>query len=160
MKKTMLLVLVVVSALFVASSALFVSALQGRLINEAEARAVALGSVDGVVNEVEFENGMYEVEVVRDGAEHEVVIDSETGKILHTEEELTEPVKSRVGENEAIVLARKYASGSLDEVEMERVDGKLVYAVSFVDGDVETEVLIDVESGEMVEVQVEYGDDD
>ena len=135
-------------------------------INELEARAIALRTIEGSVSEVELndENGraVYSVEITRDGAEHELRIDASTGQVLSTEIELDKKQAGTQGisEQEAIEIARKYAKGTLEEVELESFQGRTVYAVEFEYGDEETEVKVDAETGAIAAIEVEIEEDD
>ena len=84
--KTMLAVLVM---LLIGASALFVSAItQQHAINEAEAKAIAQRTIEGEISEVEIESeDVYEVEVRKNGIEHEVTISAQTGEVLSVEED-------------------------------------------------------------------------
>jgi uncharacterized membrane protein YkoI len=86
MIKTVLLVFVLA---LIGASALLVSAItsQKNAINEAEAEAIAQQTVEGEISEVEFESGVYEVEVKKDEVEREVAISAQTGEVLSVEED-------------------------------------------------------------------------
>jgi uncharacterized membrane protein YkoI len=138
---------------------------QPAYIGEARAIALAKSAVSGTLIEVEFDdvNRVYEVEIDDGGTETGVTIDALTGKVLGTE---TEVDASTVGprpisEEEAIAIARQVVkSGTLAEVELESETGVLVYAVEFIDGDRETEVLVSMDTGAVIGIEHESADDD
>lgn len=85
----MKIVLGIFVVLLVGASALLVSAIVSQsAISEVEAKAIAQQTVAGTVSEVEVESpAVYEVEVQKDGVEHEVSISAETGEVLSVEQE-------------------------------------------------------------------------
>ncbi len=141
------------------------TATQPTYIGETRAVEIAQNLFKGTVTEVKLnkEKGIYEVEIEDHGAETEVRIDAITGVVLGTE---TEVKASDVGpmpisEEEAIAIAREVVTrGTLVEVELESETGVLVYAVEFIDGDIETEVLVDMETGSVIGIEHERADDD
>lgn len=64
-------------------------------------------------------------------------------------------------EDQAIAIALAEFPGEVEEVELEREDGILIYEVEIETADGgETEVEIDANSGEIIEVSLEDDDDD
>ena len=53
-----------------------------------EALRAELGNQGYVVEEVEIEDGMLEVEALKDGVEYEILVDAQTGEIVEAEKEL------------------------------------------------------------------------
>lgn len=143
------------------------AAAQPTYVGEPRAIEIAKSVASGKVVEVELQNKngivMYAVEIDGGGTETEVKIDALTGKVLGTE---TEVEPSTVGphpisEEEAIAIARQVVkSGTLTEVELEAENGVLVYAVEFADNGRETEVMVSMDTGAIVAIEHEEGDDD
>lgn len=143
------------------------AAAQPSYIGESRAGEIAKGVASGKVVEVELQdkNGvvLYAVEINNGGTETEVRVDALTGKVLGTETEV-EPSAAGlhpISEEEAIAIAREVIkSGTLSEVELKAENGVLVYAVEFADNGRETEVMVSMDTGAVVAIEHEEGDDD
>ncbi|WP_404430382.1 PepSY domain-containing protein [Sutcliffiella horikoshii] len=119
-------------------------------ITLAEASDIVLAKVEnGVIHEAEKdrENGrlVYEIEVKNDEYEFEFKVDAENGEIIKEEREERRGQKAATGENgntenaakdEAVIsigeakgIAKKEVPGELEDIELERENGKLVYEV-------------------------------
>ncbi|BAB04094.1 PepSY domain-containing protein [Halalkalibacterium halodurans] len=112
----------------------------------AEASDIALERAgNGVVTEAEKDrdNGrvVYEIEVKNDDDEYDFKIDQQTGEILKEKQEQRKGSKPREGHSsskgsEAVIsmdeakeIALKEVSGKIDDIELERENGSLVYEV-------------------------------
>lgn len=121
-------------------------------ITLAEASDIVLAKVEnGVIHEAEKdrENGrlVYEMEVKNDEYEFEFKVDAENGEIIKEERDERRGGKAATGENgntekaanakdEAVIsigeakgIAKKEVPGELEDIELERENGKLVYEV-------------------------------
>ncbi|MGD6777344.1 PepSY domain-containing protein [Sutcliffiella horikoshii] len=119
-------------------------------ITLAEASDIVLAKVEnGVIHEAEKdrENGrlVYEIEVKNDEYEFEFKVDAENGEIIKEEREERRGQKAATGENgntenaakdEAVIsigeakgIAKKEVPGELEDIELERENGKHVYEV-------------------------------
>lgn len=121
-------------------------------ITLAEASDIVLAKVEnGVIHEAEKdrENGrlVYEIEVKNDEYEFEFKVDAENGEIIKEEKDERRGGKAANGENgnsgntanakdEAVIsigeakgIAKKEVPGELEDIELERENGKLVYEV-------------------------------
>ncbi|MGD6873864.1 PepSY domain-containing protein [Sutcliffiella horikoshii] len=119
-------------------------------ITLAEASDIVLAKVEnGVIHEAEKdrENGrlVYEIEVKNEEYEFEFKVDAENGEIIKEEREERRGQKAATGENgntenaakdEAVIsigeakgIAKKEVPGELEDIELERENGKLVYEV-------------------------------
>lgn len=121
-------------------------------ITLAEASDIVLAKVEnGVIHEAEKdrENGrlVYEIEVKNDEYEFEFKVDAENGEIIKEEKDERRGGKAAIGENgnsgntanakdEAVIsigeakgIAKKEVPGELEDIELERENGKLVYEV-------------------------------
>ncbi|OCA85684.1 hypothetical protein A8F94_12470 [Bacillus sp. FJAT-27225] len=61
---------------------------------------------------------------------------------------------------EASDIAKREATGVIEEVEKDTENGRLVYEFEFEDGAIETEVHVDAVSGEVTKVEHDRDDDD
>ena len=139
-----------------------------------QAKAIALGVVDGVVTEaiLEKENGVlvYEVDIKKDNQETEILIDPVTGNVIKTEleEESVSEVElknvDKISEEQAIQIARSQVNlasvGEMTEVELEKENGVLVYAIEFTKNGIETDVKIDATTGEVVTIESDLDEED
>ncbi|WP_404348933.1 PepSY domain-containing protein [Sutcliffiella horikoshii] len=121
-------------------------------ITLAEASDIVLAKVEnGVIHEAEKDraNGrlVYEIEVKNDEYEFEFKVDAENGEIIKEEKDERRGGKAANGENgnsgntanakdEAVIsigeakgIAKKEVPGELEDIELERENGKLVYEV-------------------------------
>lgn len=147
-------------------------------ISEEQASAIALGAVKGTIKKIELEQEkgryIYEVEVDKDGREFEVSIDSVTGGIIGIEEEIkeqnpeVEPLISSqssgliISKEDAIRIAEdRLGSGfDLEEVDTGSYRGIKAWELEFESGSEEAEVIIDMETGEILNIEYEEEDDD
>ena len=147
-------------------------------ISEEQASTIALGTVKGTIKKIELEQEkgryIYEVEVDKDGREFEVSIDSVTGKIMGIEEKIkeqnpeVEPLISSqssgsiISKEDAIRIAEDRLSSDFDleEVGTRNYKGKKVWGLEFESGSEEAEVIIDMETGEILNIEYDEEDDD
>ncbi|WP_053073894.1 PepSY domain-containing protein [Bacillus sp. LL01] len=150
----------------------------------AEASNIVLAKVEnGVVTEAEKdrENGrlVYEIEVKNDEYEFEFKVDASNGEIIKEERDERDGKKrekaatstaggngssDNAGANEAVIsiaeakeIALKEVSGKLDDIELERDNGKLVYEVEIETAqngdDDEVTVYVDAITGKVLYVE-------
>lgn len=152
-------------------------------ITEEQAKTIALGNVKGTVKEVEVEkvNGryLYEVEVYNDGRQFDVSIDLVTGEVVSVKEELEEKDDEEdedsvelsklnsftfgsISEEEAIRIAEDRLGNSFDleEVDAGSYRGVKVWELEFEGSSKEAEVIIDMQTGEILNIEYEEDDDD
>lgn len=154
-------------------------------ITLAEASDIVLAKVEnGVIHEAEKdrENGrlVYEIEVKNDEYEFEFKVDAATGEIIKEERDERDGKKrekaaasnsnegngnsDNAGANEAVIsigeakgIAKKEVPGKIEDIELERENGKLVYEVeieNYQNGDDEdVTVYIDAITGKVLYVE-------
>ncbi len=148
-------------------------------ITLAEASDIVLAKVEnGVIKEAEKdrENGrlVYEIDVKNDEYEFEFKVDATNGEIIKEEREErsrnkaattggkknngnTDTDEAVISIGEAIGIAKKEVPGKLEDIELERENGKLVYEVeieNFQNGDDEdVTVYIDAITGKVLYVE-------
>lgn len=90
----------------------------------------------------------------------------DTGKTLEVvkptqqtkSEDKVNKTKSKLTMEEAIAIARKHATGTVKEAELEKDDGRLYYDIEIRDGQYEYEIEIDAYTGEVLDFEQEYDD--
>jgi len=140
-------------------------------ISEERAREVALqyltqllGDAEYVVEEVELEDGRYNVEISRGGQEFELIVDAINGEVLQFERERREgAIQPQISEEQAIGAALQYLTGRLGEAEyvIERVrvkDGN--YKVEISIGDQVFELIVDGMDRSIAKVEMEEKEDE
>jgi len=148
-----------------------------------EARAIALESVNtqvvGSITDVEteFSKGrtLYAIEFTKDGIETDVKIDAESGQIISIENDRDEveseeedsvsiseisDLGSRITEEDAKAIALQAVSGTITDIEIEREQGYIVYAVELDTSEGETDVKIDMETGKIIKIERDSEDED
>lgn len=186
MKKTLIALMAVLVLALIGTSALLVNAITqppisntaplatapANSLSQAEAQAIALQQVPGTIQKTELEtqngNAVFGIEITQDGHEYDVKIDALTGAVLSIEEEFNAQQTAdiltrtphRVSESEAIQIAREHANGTLAEAQLERKGGYLVYAIEFKNGRESTEVLVELETGNVLGIETENEDED
>ena len=137
------------------------------IISEEQAKQIASSVANGTMGEVELETvdnkQIYSVEfnLLKDGneVEYDVHIDAETGKVLkiEREDELTKEeltlVKVKVTEEQAKQIALSTVKGEVTEFEIEKVDGNYVYEVEISQENTETDVRVDVNTGQILSIE-------
>ena len=147
-------------------------------ISEEQASTIALGAVKGTIKKIELEQEkgryIYEVEVDKDGREFEVSIDSVTREIIGIEEKIKEQnpevepsISSQssgsiISKEDAIRIAKDRLGSDFDleEVGTRNYKGKKVWGLEFESGSEEAEVIIDMETGGVLNIEYEEEDDD
>jgi uncharacterized membrane protein YkoI len=136
-------------------------------ITEEKAVSIASSLNLGTFQEVELEDEdgtlVYAVEYVDGKTEYEVLIDATTGEVLEIDSEeiiTADDITVSISEEEAKTIARGAVDGTVTEVEIEEEDGSYVYAVEMLVNGEEVDVLIDVNTGIVVEIETEDDDDD
>ena len=144
------------------------------IISEEQAKQIASSVATGTMGEVELETvdnkQIYSVEfnALKDGneMEYDVHIDAETGEVLkiEREDELTKEeltlVKVKVTEEQAKQIALSTVKGEVTEVEIEKVDGNYVYEVEISQENTETDVRVDVNTGQILSIESGLKDQD
>lgn len=145
-------------------------------ITQLEARQKALAVVSGSVAEIKAKkvngNFVYEVEIVHNGMESDVLINMMTGAVqgIKTEsmddeedddkEELVSSSGRKVTEEEAKKIALREIGGTVTDIEMDRDGGKNIWEVEVTKSGKQADVLIDLETGEVIEIEWEDEEDD
>ena len=136
--------------------------------------------------EVENENGevIYSIEFTKDNIETDVKIDAKNGNILVIENDITETDQDeneeededdeelsaeevsgdKITEEQAIEIAKTqvdmYIVGDITDVELEKENSIVVYAVEFTKNNVETDVKIDAKTGKVVKVESDLDEEE
>jgi len=155
---------------------------QKDMLTNEEISKKAVAVVDGTVTKVEMEQKLrgtiYEVEVHKDGIEYDLDMDAFTGEVLKNEQSkddddddddfnqsdlsngTTDSTTFKVSMDEAIKLALKEVTGTINEVELESEHSKLFYKMEIEDGSKEVDVFVDTESGKVFVEKDDDSDDD
>ena len=170
----LIIMLIVTSSVFItalSSNAAPQEKINTNKISPEKAILIAVNAVPGVFQEVEIENEdgimLYNVEI-KDGQITREVKISFQGEIISIESEEDEEVAPEelrringiITEEQAIEIALGKVSGRVIEVETEREDGRLLYEIAIKDGSDITEVEIDAETGEILEIEREDDSDE
>jgi uncharacterized membrane protein YkoI len=136
-------------------------------VTEQQAQATASSLVQGEVSEVEVEyeneRKVYEVEVRDETGETEVKIDASSGEILSIEDEDEEYVSSagaKVTAAEAKAIAVQETGGRVTDLDTDRERGRDVWEVEVRTSRGEADVLVDMETGEVLAVEWEDEEDE
>lgn len=134
-----------------------------------QAILIASKTVQGDVVSAEFEKndhttgGEYEVKFVGNGVEHEVNIDSNTGKVLQTKQEKLDAddmaeysamKQSKMTLTQAIQRATQTVNGKVLEAEFDVDNGKSIYEVKVANGTQVHKIAIDSMTGQVISNQV------
>lgn len=129
----------------------------------------ALGIVNGTVTSVEFDRertgDVYEVEIVTETEEHDLLFDAYTGELLRQKKEVLDDDDDRfiqtgnntaeyITKEQAIEQALTKAKGTVKKVELD--DG--VYEIELTDGQFEYDVDILASTGEIIKFEQDYED--
>jgi uncharacterized membrane protein YkoI len=121
------------------------------------ASGVASGTVTGVLTEEWGDRLVYVVKMVDGSVATDVTIDALTGAIVTTEtsEYTEEPVDTgeQITEEQAKEIALGAVPGTVTGVAMETKGGKLVYVVEIKSNYGETDVIIDIVTGEILGIE-------
>ncbi|MCM3709495.1 PepSY domain-containing protein [Sporosarcina luteola] len=136
-----------------------------KMISLQEAKQVATEKVKGgIVTEIELDrdDGRYHFDVdLKDGKyEYDLEVDAVTGEIIKFEKESDKnhkQVKSDklLTKEEAIAIAKKRASGTVKEIELDEDDGRKEYDIEMRDGEFKYEIELDAVTGEFLEFEKE-----
>src|SRR3989338_7052387 len=139
-------------------------------ITSAQAGSIASGAVKGTVEEIELEkengNPIYSVEIINEKGEHDIKIDAHTGKILKIEVENDvgrkelEVVNPKISEEQAKKIALNAVNGKATDIEAKKVNGVYVYEVEIQSNGEETDVLVNMMTGKIENVESETADED
>jgi len=154
-----------------------------------QAKTIALNAVDtnkvGKLTdaEVENENGevIYSIEFTKDNIETDVKIDAKNGNILAIENDLNEADQDnnegdeeelsaeetsgdKITEDQAIEIAKTQVDmsivGEITDIELEKENNIVVYAVEFTKNNIETDVKIDAKTGKVVKVESDLDEEE
>ena len=146
------------------------------VISREQAREIALAEVPGAVEsdvtklKTDIEDGkpVYEVEIVRNGAEYDFEIDAQTGEIRKSDYEtgkgapIAPAAGGDIGRDKAQAIALAQVPGAdashVRKLKTDRDDGQLVYEVEIVCGGIEYDFEIDAASGTILEMDSEKAD--
>ena len=146
-------------------------------IDAKAASKAATDKVPGTVDEIDLDeeggNVVYEVEVTaKDGTETDVIVDAGNGKILAQEtddksddkgddaDDKAEQAKlekaAKIDAKAASKAATDKVPGTVDEADLDEVDGKVVYEVDVTAKDgTETDVIVDATNGKVLSQQAD-----
>lgn len=145
-----------------------------------EASAKALQEVDGKITGIELERDgrvpHFEVDIDKDGFEYDLKLDAMTGEILEQKREKDDnddnsasaekstsdkpSANGYISSDEAVAAAKKVASGTVEDLELDKDDGIAYYEIKFEDGRTEHEVKVNAADGSIVKHEIDDGDDD
>lgn len=149
---------------------------KGERITSAEALNYALADAGFSENEVhdkdvDFDDGVYEVEFEKDGLEYKYRIDPYTGEVLHSEKDYDDDYREKktsaenkksegITASEALKIALADAGFSENEVYDKDVDfDDGVYEVEFEKDGAEYEYEISAKTGKILDVEIDRDDD-
>ncbi|WP_066155973.1 PepSY domain-containing protein [Halalkalibacter krulwichiae] len=107
---------------------------------------------------------IYEITVSQENSYSDVEMDAQTGEILlitsrdkkERESETDSSQRAEViGEQEAVRIALTHVAGTVDDVELDEEDGRLIYEIEIEVGDLEAEVYLDAFTGELITIKWE-----
>ncbi len=157
--------------LLIAASAFLVSAVQNKKSQEEAiqiATTVAEGTVTSTGHGISNGNDVYYVETSDGTIETEIEIDATTGEILNIEQESEDDeneVKvssdnAEITEEEAKEIAVAETGGKVTEVDTDRKNGRDAWEIEIKKDGNYADVLIDMETGEVLAVEWEDSDDE
>ncbi len=157
--------------LLVIVSAFFVTALQTKMSME-KAKEIAVAYIGGTIAETSYGTSsgkdVYYVETTDGTTETEVEIDAATGEILNTETESADDedeIKisssgAKISEEEAKEIAVAETGGKVTEVDTDRKNGRDAWEIEINKNGNYADVLVDMETGEVLAVEWEDEEDD
>ncbi len=171
-EKTMVKVFLgVLVVLLVGVSTLFVSAVQTAKTQE-EVESIATTVASGTVTEVETGsyngNEIYSVELTDGDTETDVEIDATTGEVLSVEEETGDDenetqisrANAAITEEEAKEIAVAQTGGQVTDIDTDRKYGRDAWEVEIHTDGAYADVLIDMQTGEVLAIEWETGEED
>jgi len=138
-------------------------------ISRQQAIALASSVVEGKVTEVEFGDGIYEVEIMDGETEYDIEIDAATGKVIKVEKENElgrrdlEVIKPKISEDQAKKIALSNVEGKVTDLEAKKVNGLYVYEVEIQNNGQEADVRVNMMTGKVEGIErdvIENDDDD
>lgn len=124
----------------------------------------ALKSFDGEVTSIEYkqENGqwLYEVNLINGNEEREIKVSDSDNKVINTEKDIDDDNNQEQTLNyndaipfeEAVQKAQDETSGDLKQWTLDYDDGQFVYEIELLDQNMEKEVQLDAQSGDVITV--------
>jgi uncharacterized membrane protein YkoI len=136
-----------VAAILLIGSLVVTATIMKFAVSEEEASSIAAEAVQGTVQEVEVENmnsnPVYEVEVIKDGKELEVKVDTESGEVLGIEEEREDVPITGSALNKASATALNHiGEGRVTDTEVGDEEGYYEVEITLDNGD-EVDVHLD-----------------
>ena len=127
------------------------------------------GKLIGYEQDVKYGNIIYEVSILDGKYEKEYKIDGQSGAILKSKtKDLSQDREDQqlIGASVQLDLAKvesqmksKYPNASIEKVELDVEEGKLVYSVSLREGNQEIELELDANTGTVLEEDVDLDND-
>ena len=153
----LVVVLAVLSSLFVAALATGKSPADF-FISKQKAAEIAQQQVTGTVTGIESATSgspAYKVEIVNGVQETEVVIDAATGAVIATEEDLdkSNSYGNSISEADAKSIALLKIGGTVTDVEMKRLNGRVAYEIEIQKNGTEADVSVDATTGEIIRIE-------
>lgn len=122
------------------------------------------------VSEKETAEPKQEINNENKNAEQDANKESDTAKVTESKETKTEKKresktsdqekKSIISEKQAIEIALKQFSGKVEDIELDKDDGRLIYEIEMESSKGEAEIEIDAYTGEVIMVDIELEEDD
>lgn len=157
-------------------------------LTEKEAVQKAEERYPGTVKEIELDNSgsrhVYEIELHGAGGEYEIKMDANTGEILKVEQsriadpsareddsrkdeeiadyrvsEKPDKEPKHIGFEKAKKIASKKFDGNIEEIELDKDDGRWIYEVEMKKGKRKAEIEIDAYTGKILFMSLENDDD-
>ncbi|MFS0690207.1 PepSY domain-containing protein [Sporosarcina sp. 179-K 8C2 HS] len=135
------------------------------MITLKEAKQVATEKVKGGnVTEIELDedDGRYhfDIDLKDEKFEYDLEVDAYTGEIIKFEKEVVKSSKQAVSgklltEKEAIAIAKKKATGTVKEIELDTDDGRKEYDIEMKDAKFKYEIELDAVTGEVLKFEKE-----
>lgn len=138
-------------------------------VDEQQAVSIVQAKVRGTVQEVEIptsSNPVYEVEMNDGDTEMDVTVDARTGDVVAIEEDIPESETSMytsnspITEQEAKDIAVERTGGRVSDFEVKRRNGRIAYEVEITKNGNEADVLIDAETGDILDIEWEGEEED
>lgn len=134
------------------------SAKKGNVISLRRAKQIALRSVNGVVQQAQYNqnNGLYEIHIVKNSKTYKLNIDAHTGAIINQRDGnsvYTASIGNIIGLEEAKQIALNAVGGVVTSANLDSEDG--VYDVEVQSGEFEYEFEINAHTGAIVKQQKE-----
>jgi len=137
------------------------------MITIEEAKQIALGKADGVVEGIELDqhkgNHYYEVEIENERKDFDIYIDAYTGEVLSVEEDddndddrdQVVSDQSLITHQKAIEIAEKAVNGKVTEINLDEDDNQYHYELELKTNKGEAEVELDAVTGKVLELEID-----